>query len=142
MQLRIMLADDEDNYRGVLRSIVESRSGWQVVGEAANRCDAEAMLKRVRPDVLILDYRLPELDGIGTISRIRHEAPLTEIVLLSMLDLQSVARQAVDAGVRGYVLKSRIVKDLMPAIESASEHRMYLSYLDAELDGAPPSGPH
>lgn len=130
MSLRILLADDNAKLRQELRQLVESRPGWHVVAEAGTGREAIRKAERMRPDVLVLDYSLPELDGISAIPEIRRAAPHTEIVMLTVHDARFTVGRAVEAGARGYVVKSQIVKDLMPAIEAASEHKTFLSFLD------------
>ena len=141
MPLRIMLADDNHRLRGQLRNLVESRPGWQVVAEAVNGRDAVQKAAELLPDVLVIDYYMPELDGISAIPEIRRAAPQAEIVVLTVDNARFTVARAVNAGARGYVAKSEIVKDLMPAIEAASEHKLYLSFLDAVDDRSPSHAP-
>ena len=141
MALRIVLADDNQKLRGQLRVLAESRAGWHVVAEAVNGRDAIEKAAQLRPDVLVIDYYMPELDGISAIPEIRRAAPQAEIVVLTVDDARFTVARAVDAGARGYVAKSEIVKDLMPAIEAASEHKLYLSFLDTGADRRVPYRP-
>jgi len=130
MPLRILLADDNRYLRQQLRALLESRPGWQVVAEAVDGREAVQKAGEIRPDVLVIDYSMPELDGISAISKIRCAAPQVEIVVLSVHDEQFMVGQAVDAGARGYVVKSQIFRDLLPAVEAASQHKTFLSFLD------------
>jgi len=130
MALRILLADDNPSLRGQLRALLESRQGWQVVAEAANGREAVQQARRVLPDVLVIDYSMPELDGISAIPQVHAVAPQTEIVVLTVHDARFTVGRAVDTGARGYVVKSQIVKDLLPAVEAASEHKTFLSLVD------------
>ena len=131
MRLRILLADDNYTLRGQLRDILESRPGWQVVAEAVNGREAVQKAGRVRPDVLVMDYSMPELDGISAIPEVHRTAPETEIVLLTVHDAEFTVGRAVEAGARAYVVKSRIMRDLMPAVEAASRHKTFLSSLES-----------
>ncbi|HLY60851.1 MAG TPA: response regulator transcription factor [Terriglobia bacterium] len=128
MPLRILLAEDNDALRSELRALLESRSGWEVVAEAENGRDAVQKAGQVRPDVLVIDYSMPNLDGISAIPELRRVAPEAEVVLLTVHDARFTMARAMDAGARGYVVKSQIMKDLMPAIEAASKHQTYLSF--------------
>ena len=130
MALRVMLADDNRGIRDKLRSLIESRPGWFVVGEAVNGLEAVQKVGEVKPDVLILDYSMPELDGISAIPEVHRIAPKTEIVMLTVHDARFTVRRAVDAGARGYVVKTEIKRDLLRAVEAASEHRTFLSFID------------
>jgi DNA-binding NarL/FixJ family response regulator len=139
MSVRILLADDSKDLRNQLRTMLESRPGWHVIGEAVNGRDAVQKTGQLRPDVLLIDYSMPELDGISAISEIHRTSPDTEIIMLTVHDARFTVGRAVDAGARGYVVKSQIVKDLIPAVEAASQHRMFLSFLGAEEDHTPPA---
>jgi DNA-binding NarL/FixJ family response regulator len=112
-----------------------------VVAEAVNGRDAIEKAARLRPDVMVIDYYMPELDGISAIPEIRRAAPEAEIVVLTVDDARFTVARAIDAGARGYVAKSEIVKDLMPAIEAASEHKLYLGFLDAGEERRAPHRP-
>lgn len=136
MTLRILLADDNQQLRQELRTLVESRPGWHVVAEAATGREAVQKAGRVKPDVLVLDYSMPELDGISAIAEIHRAAPDAEVVMLTVHDACFTVGRAVEAGARGYVVKSQIMKDLMPAIEAASIHKTFLSFLDAGTTAA------
>lgn len=130
MALKILLADDNRSLRDRLRAMVESRPGWRVVGEAANGRDAVEKSGQLQPDVLILDYSMPELDGISAIPEVLRVAPETEIVMLTVNDARYTVGRAVDAGARGYVVKTEIKRDLIRAVEAASQHKTFLSFSD------------
>jgi DNA-binding NarL/FixJ family response regulator len=134
MGLRIVIADDKKIFRDELRQQLESRPGWRVVAEAENGREAVEKTGQSRPDVLVIDYSMPELDGISAIPEIRNAAPKTEIVLLTVHDAQATVRRAIEAGARGYVVKSQIVRDLVAAVEAASEHKTFFSSLDSGPD--------
>ena len=131
MPLRIVVADDNGNLRERVRVLLNSRPGWRVVGEAANGRDAVEKAEQILPDVMVVDYSMPELDGISAIQEIHRVSPQTEVVVLTIHDAQFTVGRAVNVGARGYVVKSQIMRDLMPAVEAASQHRTFLSFLDA-----------
>jgi DNA-binding NarL/FixJ family response regulator len=141
MPLRIVIADDNKELRNKLRAMLEARPGWRVVAEAENGRDAIEKAREARPDVLVMDYSMPEIDGISAIPEVHRAAPQTEIVVLTVHDAQFTAGRAVAAGARGYVVKSQIMKDLMPAVEAASQHKTFLSILDAGPGTRPGSAP-
>lgn len=141
MALRVMLADDNQSIRAKLRALIESRAEWRVVGEAVNGRDAVQKVGEVKPDVLILDYSMPELDGISAIPEIHRVAPDTEIVMLTVHDVRFTVGRAVAAGARGYVVKTEIKRDLMRAVEAASQHKTFLSFQDPQKEPAGEQGP-
>lgn len=127
MPLRILLADDNKALRDDVRILLNSRPGWKVVGEADNGREALEKSRRLQPDVVIVDYIMPELDGISAIPLIRDVAPQAEIVVLTVHDAPFTVRRAVDAGARGYVVKTQIIKNLVAAVEAASQHRSFVA---------------
>lgn len=127
MPLRILLADDNKALRDDVRILLNSRPGWKVVAEADNGREALEKSRRLQPDVVIVDYIMPELDGISAIPLIRDAAPQAEIVVLTVHDAPFTVRRAVDAGARGYVVKTQIIKNLVAAVEAASQHRSFVA---------------
>ena len=126
MLVRILLADDNKAVRDDVRTLLNSREGWRVVAEAENGLEALEKSRQLQPDVVILDYSMPELDGISAIPMIRTAAPQTEIVILTVHDAPFTVRRDVDAGARGYVVKTEIIKNLVPAVEAASQHKTFI----------------
>lgn len=127
MPLRILIADDNKALRDDVRILLNSRPGWKVVAEADNGREALEKSRRLQPDVVIVDYIMPELDGISAIPLIRDVAPQAEIVVLTVHDAPFTVRRAVDAGARGYVVKTQIIKNLVAAVEAASQHRSFVA---------------
>lgn len=126
MPVRILLADDSKALRDDVRTLLNARPGWRVVAEAGNGREALEKSRQLQPDVVILDYSMPEMDGISAIPMIREAAPQAEIVVLTVHDAAFTVRRAMDAGARGYVVKTQIIKNLVAAIEAASEHRTFI----------------
>jgi DNA-binding NarL/FixJ family response regulator len=131
--LRMVVVDDDEPMRRGLKEMLELQPGWEVVGEAANGREALEMADRLNPDVVTLDISMPVLDGISTASLIHQAHPETEMLVLSQHDLPEMVRRALNAGVRGYVLKSRAGRDLVPAVEAVCHHT---SFVSAEVSGA------
>ena len=127
MGLRILVADDNKNLRDELRILLNSRHDWRVVGEAADGHEAVEKVAELQPDVVILDYSMPKLDGISAIPMIRRQAPATEIVVLTVHDARATVDRAIKAGARGYVVKTLIIRNLVSAIEAASQHKTFIS---------------
>ncbi|HEV2491553.1 MAG TPA: response regulator transcription factor [Terriglobia bacterium] len=125
--LRILIAEDNQAVREGLRELLESQPDWRVVGEAVNGLEAVEKARDLQPEVVILDYSMPQLDGISAAVRIRQAAPQSELLVLTQHDAPYTVRRALDAGVRGYVVKSDADRDLLAAVEAVSQHRVFVS---------------
>ena len=119
MSLRILVVDDHAVVRRGVRSLLESHEGWEVCGEATTGRDAVEQSRRLRPDVVVMDLSLPELNGLDATRQILKESPNTEVLVLTMHHSEELARDVLQAGARGYVLKSQAGTDLIPAIRAA-----------------------
>ena len=106
--LRILIADDHSVVRAGLRALLESRSGWEVVAEASDGRDAVDKATKLKPDVAVLDIGMPLLNGVEATRRIRAASPSTEILILTMHESDDLVQQVVQAGARGYILKSAV----------------------------------
>jgi DNA-binding NarL/FixJ family response regulator len=127
MSLRILVVDDHDLVRRGVRSLLESQNGWSVCGEATNGRDAVAQIGRLRPDVVVMDLSLPELNGLEATRQILKEAPGTEVLVLTMHQSEELARDVLQSGARGYLLKSDCDKHLITAVDSLRRHKPFLS---------------
>jgi DNA-binding NarL/FixJ family response regulator len=145
--LRILLADDHALVRKGLRATIESRAGWSVCGEAATGREAVEMARNLRPDIVVMDLTMPELNGLDATRRILRAAPRTEILILSMHESEQLIHEVLAAGARGYVLKSDAGGAICLAIESLARHKPFFtsrvsevllkSYLSPAAGGAP-----
>ena len=124
---RIFIADDHDVVRAGLRTIIEARPGFEVIGEASDGKQALELIAKALPDVAILDYSMPIITGVELTRRIRKLAPSTEILLFTMHDSERLMREALQAGARGYLLKSDASSHLISAVEALSRHEGYIS---------------
>jgi two-component system, NarL family, response regulator NreC len=135
LPIRIVLADDHRLMRRSLRLMLESENDVQVVGEAGDLFTAIRTVKGHMPHVLLLDVQIPGGSCIGVIRRLRAEVPDTEIVVLTTEESPVFARQALDAGAVGYVLKDNAGADLSKAIRCAVRGEEYVSRrIAARLD--------
>lgn len=115
--MRILLADDHALFREGLRRILTERLGWSVCGEAGSGLEAVAQARRLRPDLVVLDFSMPGLNGVEAARQIRGERPNTQMLLLTMFDSELLAREAAAAGIGGVVLKSEAGPTLVAAVE-------------------------
>jgi DNA-binding NarL/FixJ family response regulator len=127
---RILIADDHDVVRSGLRSIIEPR--WEVVAEATNGKDAIRKAIELKPDVAVLDYSLPMINGVEATRQIRARVPTVEILIFTMHDSEGLIHDLLEAGARGYLLKSDAKCFLVNAIESLTAHRPFFTAKVAE----------
>ncbi len=127
MPLRILVVDDHAVVRRGVRSLLESHEGWEVCGEATTGRDAVEQSRRLRPDVVVMDLSLPELNGLDATRQILKDAPDTEVLVLTMHQSEELARDVLQAGARGYVLKSDADENLIAAVDSLRQHKPFLT---------------
>jgi DNA-binding NarL/FixJ family response regulator len=125
--LRILIADDHPLIRRGVRDLLSLRADWKVVGEAG--CGAEAVQQAVRlePDVAVLDFSMPELNGSQAAALICRKLPGTAVVVLTMHDSDEIIHQVLRSGARGLVLKSEADRMLLGAVEAVSERRNHFT---------------
>ena len=124
---RIMIVDDHDAVRRGIRQLVETKPNYQVVGEAADGRTAMEVARETNPDITILDYSLPELNGLDLAHMLKRSLPKIEILLYTMHDREEIISDVLRAGVRGFVLKSDAERHLIAALDALSIHRPYFS---------------
>ncbi|EIM24578.1 response regulator [Microvirga lotononidis] len=124
---RILIADDHDVVRSGLNAILSGQSGWEVVAEAEDGRKAVELVVETKPDVVILDYQLPSLNGVDATREIRAVRPQTEVLIFTMHESELLLREALEAGARGYLLKSDARKFLIAAVESLSQHKPFFT---------------
>lgn len=116
--IRVVVADDQALVRGSFRLLVDSTPGMQTIGEAANGAEAVELARRERPDVVLMDVRMPVMDGIEATRRIcsDREAPGVRVLVLTTFDLDAYVYAALRAGASGFLLKDAPPVDLLAAI--------------------------
>jgi DNA-binding NarL/FixJ family response regulator len=124
--ITVLLADDHGLVRRGFRRILEDDEGMKVVGEAANGVEAIRMAYELKPKVVVMDLSMPELDGVQATKEIVKHLPGTEVLILSMHADDNYVRNALDAGAKGYLLKSSIDVDLVGAIRSVAEGKRFM----------------
>ena len=112
--------------RGV-RILLEEQENWQVVGEAADGREALRLVCETKPDVTILDYTLPQMNGIDLVRKIKDRLVKTQVLMFTTLDRDTAIAAALQAGVRGYLLKSDSTTNLLEAVEALSQKKPYFS---------------
>ena len=126
MSLRILLADDHGIFRQGVKALLE-REGFRVDGEAADGHTAIQMAAQLTPDVVVVDLAMPLLNGLDAAREITRVSPRTRTILLTMHAEDPYVARALQAGVRGYVLKSQAAEDLVQAIREVARGAVYLS---------------
>jgi DNA-binding NarL/FixJ family response regulator len=124
---RILIADDHEVVRSGLRSILEAHDGWQVVAEACDGKEAIAKAVETKPDVAIIDYSLPMMNGVEATRQIRARVPSAEILIFTMHDSDVLIGELLEAGARAYLLKSDAKQYLVAAVESLAGHRPFFT---------------
>jgi DNA-binding NarL/FixJ family response regulator len=114
--IRVVVADDQGMVRTGLRSLLEGEPGIEVVGEAADGDEAVATIHRLRPDVALMDIRMPALDGIAATRQLVAEGMPTRVLVLTTFDLDEYVFEALRAGASGFLLKDATAEDLVAAI--------------------------
>jgi two-component system response regulator NreC len=124
--LRIVLADDHQIFREGLRALL-TREGFDVIGEALDGHDAVRLAEDLRPDVAVLDFSMPSLNGVDAARRIHEVSPQTRTVLLTMHTEDRYVLEGVRAAIKGYVVKTQAAADLVRAIHEVAQGHVYLS---------------
>jgi DNA-binding NarL/FixJ family response regulator len=124
--ITVLLVDDHSLVRRGFRRILEDEEGMTVVGEASNGVEAIRSAYELKPKVIVMDLSMPELDGVQATKEIVKHLPGTEVLVLSMHADDNYVRNALDAGAKGYLLKSAIDVDLVGAIRSVSEGKRFI----------------
>jgi DNA-binding NarL/FixJ family response regulator len=126
MTIRLMLADDHRMLReGLGRSMREQ--GFDVVGEASDGAEAVSMAQRLRPDVILMDVTMPEMDGVEACRQVRLDLPGTQVVMLTMHADQEVLASAIRAGASGYLVKDCSTEEIASAVRMAASGETALS---------------
>ncbi|MFZ0300636.1 MAG: response regulator transcription factor [Candidatus Sulfotelmatobacter sp.] len=125
--VRILLVDDHPIVRQGLRTLLEGRSGWEVVGEASDGIEALDKVETLQPDIVVLDVTMPRMNGLEAcrLMQKRQMGAGLEVLFVTQHDSPQMMREALDAGARGYVVKSNAARDLLEAVEAVSQHRVF-----------------
>jgi len=137
MAMRILVADDHEVVRRGLQALLEAHPGWEVSGEAADGREAVEKARQLKPDVVIMDISMPILNGLEATRQILKLNPTARVLILTMHESDQIVREVLDAGARGYVLKSDAGRDLVGAVEALRRYNSFFTSKVAEmvLDG-------
>jgi DNA-binding NarL/FixJ family response regulator len=139
-EFRIVIVDDHAVVRRGVKALLETQPGWIVCGEASTGREAIERVVELRPDLVVLDISLPELNGLEATPEILKACPGTEVLILTMHHSEELARQVFKAGAKGYVLKSDADHSLVAAIETVRQHKTFVTtavtefVLDSDLE--------
>jgi len=125
--IRVLVTDDHPVVRDGLRGAFTGEPDIEVVGEAASGVEALALVARYHPDVVLMDLRMPELDGVGAIRRLAVSHPAVRVLVLTTYDAETDVLPAIEAGATGYLLKDAPVADLLAAVRAAARGESVLA---------------
>ena len=131
--LRILVADDHEVVRHGVRALLDGRPGWEVVAEAADGRDAVEKALQLKADIVILDIGMPNLNGLEATRQILRSLPQARILILTMHESEQVVREVLEAGARGFLLKSDAGRDLVAAVEALQRHKTFFTSKVAEM---------
>lgn len=127
MAFRIFIADDHEVVRKGLISLLQSQPDWEVCGEAGDGREAVDRTSELKPDAVILDIGMPSLNGLEATRQILKNDPSARILILTLHDSDSVVREVLNAGARGFLLKSDAARDLVAAVEALRRDKTYFT---------------
>lgn len=151
MELRILLADDHEMMRQGVRSVIEKQPGWTVCGEARTGREAVTMVEQLKPDIVVMDMTMPELNGLEATRQIKRLYPETEVLMFTGHETEELIHAVFDAGARSYILKTEARELLVTALQSLAVHKpfftshvgevIFAKYLHAKSPTAEPNIP-
>jgi DNA-binding NarL/FixJ family response regulator len=142
--VRILLADDHDVVRRGLRVLLQEHAGWEICGEAMTGREAVDLAREMQPDVAIIDLMMPDLNGLGVTTQIRKASERTQVLIFTMHHNETLIHGVLEAGARGYLLKTDAEQHVVTAVETLLRGQPYFSAQVSEtvLEGFLRSGRH
>lgn len=125
--IRILLADDHQMVRDGMRRLIEAQPGWSVVAEADNGRDAVALTVQHQPEVAVLDFSMPGLNGLEATRQIKRQSPDTEILIFTGGHNEETILSVFEAGARSFLLKTDAKEDILSAIRALAQHKSYFT---------------
>lgn len=136
MTVRILVVDDHPVVRHGLRTLLGAHPEWEIIDEAADGFEAVDKADRLKPDVVVLDITMPKMSGLEACRLIRKTTPQAEILMVTQHDSPHMMREALEAGARGYVVKSNASRDLLAAVEAVSQHMPFTALNQRSAESA------
>jgi DNA-binding NarL/FixJ family response regulator len=129
---RILIADDHEIVRRGIRALLENHPGWEVCGEAIDGRVAVEKTRDLRPDLVLIDVGMPNLNGLDAARQILSDAPSTRVLVLTVHESEQIVRDVLEVGARGFVLKSDAARDLVAAVEALQNRSTFFTSKVAE----------
>jgi DNA-binding NarL/FixJ family response regulator len=126
--VRILIADDHEMLRRGLIQTLERHPNWEICGEASNGREAVELAEKTLPNVALLDLSMPQMNGLEATRAIKKASSNTEIMILTVHETDSLIREVLEAGARGYLLKTDPARQIVAAIEALAEHKPYFTW--------------
>jgi len=133
MGFRILVADDHEVVRRGLCALLQSRPEWEICGEAADGREAVEKSQSLKPEVVIIDIGMPTLNGLEATRQILKANPQIKVLVLTLHDSDQMIREVLDAGARGFLLKSDAARDLISAVQALRRDNTYFTSRVAEM---------
>jgi two-component system response regulator NreC len=131
--LRILLADDHKVVRQGTRALLSTIPEWEIVGEADNGRDAVSLTAELKPDIVILDIGMPELNGLDATRQIKKKLPETEVLIFTGQETEELVHDVFDSGARSYIMKTDAADHLVDALKALSEHKHFFTSRISEI---------
>lgn len=131
--LQILVVDDHDIIRRGLKDLLTAKPGWEVCAEGRTGREAIALAEQLKPQIVVMDISMPDLNGLEAARRIHKSLPKTGILILTMHFSDQLVREVIEAGARGYILKSDADRDLVTAVESIANRRTFFTPRASEM---------
>jgi DNA-binding NarL/FixJ family response regulator len=132
-KVSILIADDHELLRRGLVSTLTEMENWEVVGQAANGREAVTLATQLRPQIVVLDITMPELNGLEATRQILDSVPETRVLVLSVHESEQVVREVLAAGAQGYLLKSDAGRELVAAVQAVLQNKPYFTSRVAQM---------
>jgi two-component system, NarL family, response regulator NreC len=131
--IRILLADDHKVVRQGTRALLSAIPEWEIVGEADNGRDAVSLTAELKPDIVILDISMPELNGLDATRQIKKKSPETEVLIFTGQETEELVHDVFDSGARSYIMKTDAADHLIDALKALSEHKHFFTSRISEI---------